>query len=156
MSSSSVKNFYDDGLRFSCRRCSFCCGTTPGFVYLSKRDLTQLCKFFNLAVREFVSRYCRWADYYGGTQVLALKEKSNCDCILWKDGCSAYSARPVQCETYPFWTWMISDASTWNECARDCPGMNKGELHDAKEIAQASARYTANVPLTKEETESLY
>lgn len=151
-----MKKFYKDGLRFSCKHCSRCCGTSPGFVYLSKRDLQYLCDFFKLSVKEFVERYCRWADYYGGKTVLALCEQENYNCILWNNGCTAYKARPVQCSTYPFWTWMIEDEKTWNECAKDCPGINNGNLHSAAEILGRSFAYTANVPITKEEVLELY
>ena len=147
--------FYKNGLKFSCQRCSFCCGHGPGFVYLSKRDLSELCKFFKLTIKEFVEGYCRWADYYGGTKVLALFEKKNFDCVLWKDGCSAYPARPVQCSTYPFWSWMVNDKAVWDDCAKDCPGMNQGELWPAEYIDEMKKRYDDNKPLYKEEVEKL-
>ncbi len=143
--------FYKNGLNFECQRCSFCCGHSPGFVYLSKRDLFKLCEFFKMSVREFVEKYCRWADYYYGDKVLALLEKKNYDCILWENGCSAYSARPIQCSTYPFWSWMIQDEKTWNECAPDCPGMNKGKLWTYEEIEKNKRAYVGNIPLKKEE-----
>lgn len=143
--------FYKNGLNFECQRCSFCCGHSPGFVYLSKRDLLALCEFFKMSVREFVEKYCRWADYYYGDEVLALLEKKNYDCILWENGCSAYSARPIQCSTYPFWSWMIKDKETWNDCAKDCPGMNKGKLWAFDEIEKNKREYIANKPLKKEE-----
>lgn len=143
--------FYKDGLNFSCQRCSFCCGHSPGFVYLSLRDLTTLCNHFQMKISTFVEKYCRWADYYYGTQVLALKEMKNYDCILWDKGCSAYEARPIQCSTYPFWSWMLTDKETWDDCAKDCPGMNKGELHPVEEIAEARKKYAENIPLHKEE-----
>ena len=60
------EKFYEKGLNFSCQRCSFCCGHSPGFVYLSKRDLMSLCDFFKMPVKDFVQKYCRWADYYYG------------------------------------------------------------------------------------------
>ena len=82
------EKFYKDGLNFTCAKCSFCCGHSPGFVYLSKRDLFALCEYKNLPVKSFVEKYCRWADYYYGTQVLALIEKNNYDCVLWENGCS--------------------------------------------------------------------
>ncbi len=148
--------FYKDGLNFSCARCSFCCGHSPGYVYLSKRDLDELCKFFNLSVKEFVQKYCRWADYYYGQTVLALLEKKNYDCILWDNGCTAYQARPIQCSTYPFWSWMIKDKQTWDECAQECPGMNQGKLWSYEEILQNKNSYDENKPLTKEEVEAMY
>ena len=147
--------FYKDGLQFSCRRCSFCCGHSPGFVYLSHRDLSALCSFFKMSIKDFVEEKCRWADYYYGDKVLALKEKKNYDCLLWEDGCSAYEARPVQCSTYPFWSWMLEDEKTWNECARDCPGMNSGRLWTFSEIEKNKNAYDSNKPLRKEAVEEL-
>ncbi len=143
--------FYKDGLNFECQRCSFCCGHSPGFVYLSKRDLLALCGHFNMKIADFVQKYCRWVDYYHGKTVLALLEKKNYDCILWENGCSAYSSRPIQCSTYPFWSWMVSDRKTWNDCASECPGMNRGRLWSFKEIEENRRKYTANTPITKEE-----
>ena len=93
-----------------------------------------LCSHFKMSVGDFVAKYCRWADYYYGTQVLSLQEKKNYDCILWENGCSAYEARPIQCSTYPFWSWMIGDKETWDDCAKECPGMNKGRLWPLEEI----------------------
>ena len=149
--------FYKDGLRFGCKRCSFCCGHSPGFVYLSLRDLTELRTFLKMSVTSFVAKYCRWADYYYGEQVLALLEKPNYDCILWENGCSCYPARPVQCSTYPFWSWMIKDEATWKECAEDCPGMRnqEGKLWPFEEIEANKKTYDANKPLTRAEVEKL-
>lgn len=145
------EKFYKDGLNFECQRCSFCCGHSPGFVYLSKRDLTTLCDFYNMSVLDFVMKYCRWADYYYGQTVIALKEKDNYDCILWENGCSAYKSRPVQCSTYPFWSWMIQSSSMWEDCAKDCPGMNKGRKWTFEEIESNRAMYDSNKPLLKNE-----
>lgn len=149
------EKFYKNGLKFECQRCSFCCGHSPGFVYLSKRDLTVLCEHFNLKAKEFIEKYCRWADYYYGTKVLALKEQKNYDCILWKNGCSAYKARPVQCLTYPFWNWIIESEQSWQDCAKECPGINNGKLWNIQEIEENKAAYVHNIPLKKEDAESL-
>ena len=149
------KIFYEKGLHFECKRCSFCCGHSPGFVYLSYRDLTALCNFFKMTIKEFVNLKCRWANYYYGVQVLSLREQKNYDCILWNNGCTAYEARPVQCSTYPFWDWMVEDEKTWNDCAKDCPGMNNGRLWTFEEIEKNKIAYSSNVPLKKEEVEKL-
>lgn len=146
--------FYKEGLHFACQRCSFCCGHSPGFVYLSKRDLETLCGFFKLSKKEFIEKYCRYVNYYQGTTVLALIEMKNYDCILWNNGCTAYEARPVQCSTYPFWTWML-EKDTWEECSRDCPGINKGRLWSYEEIELNRHNYAVNKPLYKEEAEEL-
>ena len=149
------EKFYKEGLNFECQRCSFCCGHSPGFVYLSQRDLNVLCNHFQMKIKDFVEKYCRWADYYYGTKVLALQEKKNYDCILWNNGCSAYQARPIQCSTYPFWDWMINDKETWLECAKECPGINKGKKWNIEEIEKNKSAYVHNIPLKKEEVEEL-
>ena len=145
------KDFYKEGLKFTCKQCSMCCGHSPGFVYLSKIDLDKLCNFLKMSGKDFAKKYCRWAGYYEGKEVLALKEMKNYNCILWNNGCSAYEARPVQCATWPFWTWMIENKDSWNECAKDCQGMNKGRLWSKEEIEENSKKYTENIPLEKEE-----
>lgn len=148
-------SFYQNGLKFECQRCSFCCGHSPGFVYLSKTDLLNLCKHFHMDIQTFVEKYCRWADYYYGTKVLALKEKKNYDCILWENGCSAYLARPIQCSTYPFWDWIIESSNSWEECAKECPGINKGKTWTFEDIEKNKTLYVNNKPLHKEEVEEL-
>lgn len=139
-----MKSFYENGLNFECARCSSCCRFTPGFVYLSKRDLTLLSQSFNLTEDEFIEKYCRWVPYYYGKEALCLEEKENNDCILWDNGCIAYTSRPVQCSTYPFWSWMLKDKSVWDDVAKGCPGMNKGKLHPADEIIEQKTYYDHN------------
>ena len=147
--------FYKNGLKFSCKRCSSCCGHAPGFVYLSESDLKKLCEFFKLSIKDFVEKYCREADYYEGKTVIALAEQKNYDCILWKNGCTAYEARPVQCSSYPFWTWMVQDKKTWDEMAEGCPGINQGKIWSKEFIDETKDAYEKNVPITKEELEKL-
>ena len=148
-------SFYKDGLYFQCQKCSFCCGHSPGFVYLSKRDLLELCRYKKMSVREFIRVYCRWADWYYGTQVLALKEQKNYDCILWENGCSCYPARPVQCATWPFWSWIVESKESWEECGKECPGIGKGKLFTFDEIEKNRIAYEENKPLHREEVEKL-
>ncbi|WP_191014821.1 YkgJ family cysteine cluster protein [Treponema zioleckii] len=147
--------FYEKGLKFSCNRCSGCCRLSPGYVYLSWSDLTNLCRWFKVSFEEFVKVYCRWVQYYDDSEVLCLKEKTNYDCILWKTGvgCEAYENRPVQCSTFPFWTWMLESEKVWNECASDCPGINAadGKLWSKEEIEQQRNAYENNKPIHKNE-----
>jgi Fe-S-cluster containining protein len=143
------QTFYQNGLKFSCTRCQSCCGKTPGMVYLSERDLTSLCVWFKLEKDEFIHQYCRWVPYYGGKEALSLKEKKNYDCIFWDNGCTAYNARPIQCSTYPFWTWILKDKESWNNEESSCPGINKGELHSSDEINYQCALYKHNQPIVR-------
>ena len=83
----------------------------------------------------FIETYCRWVLQQDGFYYLSLKEKSDYDCILWKNGgCTAYEYRPLQCSAFPFWNILLSDKDMWNAAAKDCPGMGKGRLHSFEEI----------------------
>ncbi len=141
--------FYVDGLNFSCKRCSRCCTKESGYVYLSEKDLSNLLACFNLSKEEFIEKYCRWVPYYDGNEVLCLKEKPNYDCILWKDGCEAYQVRPVQCRTYPFWSFLLKDKKTWDDECVTCPGINSGEFYDFAQIKKAKTEYELNFPIKK-------
>ncbi len=144
--------FYKDGLKFSCTRCSDCCRLSPGVVYLSNTDLTNLCQWFKFSREEFVEKYCRWVMYYDGTYVLSLQETPKYDCILWSEnGCKAYGARPVQCSTYPFWSWMLASKKDWDDCEKDCPGINKGKLWTFEEIEEQRKLYDSIVPVRKKD-----
>jgi len=142
--------FYEKGLRFLCQRCSRCCRISPGFVYLSATDLTNLCQWFKLTEREFVSIYCRRVPFHDGTTVLGLREKKNYDCIFWNNGCTVYGARPVQCSTYPFWSWILEDEHMWNSRELDCPGIDCGELWTKADIDRQRNMYEQNEPLRLE------
>ena len=151
------KCFYKDGLNFSCQRCSFCCGHSPGYVYLSRSDLDRLCKGTGLSVKDFVKKYCREVQYYEGKTVISLLEKANYDCIFWDKGCTLYEHRPSQCRTYPFWAWIVKDKETWDDVAQECPGMRaaNGRHWTYEEIEAARKEYIANIPLTWEEVTAL-
>jgi hypothetical protein len=50
---------------------------------------------------------------------------------------------------------MLKDNQTWNDCAKDCPGMNKGRLWTKEEIEKNKSGYVQNTPLKKQEVEDL-
>jgi Fe-S-cluster containining protein len=126
-------SFYVDGLKFSCTRCSSCCRHESGFVFLSEKDLSQLQSAVSLLRSQFIALYCRWVTT-GSTQRLSLKEKSNYDCIFWKDACSVYEARPLQCRSFPFWESILTSFDAWEAVALSCPGIGSGRRYSADEI----------------------
>ena len=133
--------FYAGGLRFSCTRCSACCRHESGFVFLSETDLHRLAAARQMGYTEFVKTWCRWVPGGEGGERLSLKEKANYDCIFWKDGCTVYEARPLQCRTFPFWRNVVNSPETWELAASGCPGMGSGTLHSREQVeAQLAAR----------------
>ena len=143
--------FYKNGLNFQCQRCSHCCKDEPGFVYLLKTDLQNLLECYNLSQEEFIEKYCRFVPFYDGSEVLCLQEKENYECILWENGCTAYKGRPIQCSTYPFWSFILRNKETWDKEAVECPGINKGNIISFEEIQKSKELYENNFPLRKTE-----
>jgi Fe-S-cluster containining protein len=141
--------FYKNGLKFSCRRCSFCCRAGPGFVFLSKSDALNISKTLDMPLQEFIQVYCRWVDW-GSEKRLSLKEKTSLDCIFWKDGCAIYEARPTQCKTYPFWASMLDSEEGWLCAAASCPGSGSGELLSGDYIEKCLELERSTVIMTLE------
>jgi Fe-S-cluster containining protein len=128
--------FYANGLQFSCKRCSSCCRLESGFVYLSENDLSRLANELKMEYTPFITTWCRWVSFDRESERLALKEKSNFDCIFWNQQCTVYRARPLQCRTFPFWDNVVCSPSAWETAASGCPGLNNGERHTGEEIGE--------------------
>lgn len=135
----SDKTFYENGLRFECQRCSVCCRHDPGYVFLTENDLHNLAVVTKMTEQDFLEKYCRVVDL-GGFKRISLIEKSNFDCIFWKEGgCVVYKSRPVQCRTYPFWISNLEDEDDWKNLAYSCPGVGKGDFVSKEEIEKRIA-----------------
>lgn len=132
--------FYDEGLRFECQGCGYCCGCEPGYVFLSEGDIERMASGLGMERQAFIDTWCRIVDM-GMFKMISLQEKENYDCIFLQDGkCRVYENRPKQCSTYPFWAQVLEDRQCWDEEARSCPGMNKGKLFTKEEI-EAKLRF---------------
>lgn len=141
--------FHTAGLRFSCTRCSSCCRHDSGFVYLSENDLARLAKEFDMDYTAFIATWCRWVPLDMDSERLALKEKSDFDCIFWKDGCTVYGIRPLQCRTFPFWDYVVCSPESWKNAGQECPGINNGELHSKEEIEDSLRRLEAETVIER-------
>jgi len=141
-------SFWSKGLNFECVRCSSCCRHEPGLVLLSNLDINSLMAFLGLDFQNFFSKYCRLVDI-GPGKMISLLETIVYDCILWKDGigCSVYSARPVQCRTYPFWSGILDSQEDWNRERHYCPGVGQGALCSRSDIEEALWAYRKNSPV---------
>ena len=128
--------FYNDGLRFECQRCLYCCSSEPGYVYLTKDDILSASAEVGLPPAAFIEVYCRIIDY-GTFSMVSLREKSNYDCVfLTADGCSIYRARPEQCRSYPFWPSVLQSRESWEAEGCSCPGIGRGGVISRKEIEE--------------------
>jgi len=100
-------------------------------VKVSAKEISALASYLGMSNRAFRGIYTRRVKGY-----TSLREKEDYDCIFYdrKKGCEVYPHRPRQCQTWPFWGAVVDSAERWEEEARDCPGMNSGELHPAEFI----------------------
>jgi Fe-S-cluster containining protein len=124
--------WYQDGLRFRCTRCGHCCTGSPGYVWVTEKEIESIAG-------------CRGETPYQ-TQALftrqvgrrrSLREKSNGDCVFYDRslGCTVYESRPVQCRTWPFWESNVGTPEAWQRTCEICPGSGTGELISPEEIA---------------------
>jgi len=137
------KEIFTKGINFECQGSSNCCVSRGnyGFVYLSKQDLTKMSKYLNITADLFEKKYCEFSDSY-----LHLKElNTNGNCQFLKNKkCSIYTARPIQCRTWPFWKENMY-AKKWKEELIDfCPGIGKGKLISASTIQKKINRELKN------------
>lgn len=124
--------WYAEGLCFTCQPgCGACC-TNHGdyaYVYLERDDIARLAAFFQLTTAQFKERYTALDD---GDVVLKMDQPS---CPFLSDyRCSVYTARPLQCRTFPFWKENLSSRAEWQGLKRFCPGIDNGETHSLKVI----------------------
>jgi Fe-S-cluster containining protein len=136
-SSGPESSWYRDGLAFECTRCGACCTGAPGYVWVNAEEIGRLAAYRGETVQEFSRRFVRRVgdDY-------SLIEKPGGDCIFWDKavGCTVYPARPVQCQTWPFWPENIESLEAWEGVQRVCPGSGKGRVFGVEEIRMAAAR----------------
>jgi uncharacterized protein len=130
--------WYRDGLAFSCTRCGACCTGAPGYVWVSPEEIERLAGFRGLSVGEFSSRFVRKVGYR-----YSLVERPGGDCIFWDKtaGCTVYPARPVQCQTWPFWPENVESPEEWDRVQTVCPGSGKGRVYTVDEIVASISRH---------------
>lgn len=116
-----VEPWFSSGLRFKCTGCGGCCTGSPGYVYLSKVDIENLARHFNISEKEVTQKYTRYID----GQYALLEHPEPYDCIFLKDKkCTVYEARPTQCRTFPWWVNHLREPKDWEEAAKRCEGIN--------------------------------
>jgi Fe-S-cluster containining protein len=106
-------------------------------VWVEPGEIERLAEFRGESTQEFAKRHVRRVgDRY------SLIEKPGGDCIFWdaKAGCTVYTARPIQCRTWPFWPENIATPGDWDRVERVCPGAGHGQWFSVEEIEAAARR----------------
>jgi Fe-S-cluster containining protein len=123
--------FFDQGLRFECLRCGNCCKWSPGFVFINKKECARIAQYLGIPAACLVGRYLR--PFKEGYYIL---EKPNGWCPFYDEeaGCTIYSVRPTQCQTFPFWFKILRSKENWHGISRQCPGVGRGCLYSKEQI----------------------
>lgn len=121
--------FFDQGLRFECRRCGQCCTGAPGTVFVSPDEIAPMADHLGMAVEPFIESYL-----YPYKDSFSIAEDPHGNCLFFNQGCTIYTARPLQCRTFPFWLSILRSKKRWREIQRECPGIGQGRLYSRQEI----------------------
>jgi Fe-S-cluster containining protein len=125
--------WWEKGIRFQCQGSGRCCVSHGefGFVYLTLADRRRMAKVLKVTASVFTRKYCKVTD-----GVHHLNDTGD-DCLFLKNKrCTVYEGRPEQCRTWPFWPEVMSAKAWAKEVNAFCPGVDKGSVISAEEIAK--------------------
>jgi len=123
--------WYRDGLRFECQQCGMCCSVS-GVVFVTGSEIRRISRYLGMREEIFEKAYVKELDGR-----LTLGERDDGGCLLLDPvtrSCKAYTVRPQQCSSFPFWPELLKNQVAWNRESTLCPGMNKGRLWEIREI----------------------
>jgi len=118
----------DFNYKFDESKCSSCegncCIGESGYIWITSNEIDVLSKNLNITREECFDRYLRKIDYK-----FSIKEKkisiNNFACIFFdldKKQCGIYESRPLQCRTFPFWSYFKRNEQ---EVIDECPAIVK-------------------------------
>lgn len=129
--------WYAAGLAFECTGCGTCCaGPEAGYVWATEEEITAIADALGITEQQMYRDHVRKV----GRRFSLREVKKTKDCVFLKPlqgggrGCSIYSVRPTQCRTWPFWPSNLSSPDAWSLAGMRCPGINRGQRHDAETI----------------------
>ena len=123
--------FFDQGLRFECQRCGFCCTGEPGIIFVEHSEIVQIASYISLDLSCFIDEFL-----YPFRTGYSIKEHADGRCLFYQEGCKVYPVRPKQCRTFPFWFENLRSRKKWRRVTRECPGIDKGSIYSKKQILE--------------------
>ncbi len=130
--------WYADGLRFKCTGCGDCCTGSPGYVWVTQKEIDALAEHLNITPAACEKKHVRNI----GIRRSLIELPQSYDCIFLDAKtrkCEVYEARPRQCRTWPFWKSNVRSKETWQETCEACPGSGKGKLYQLEQIEEQVA-----------------
>jgi len=131
------EKWYNNGLAFYCRGCGNCCsGPDEGYVWVSAQEIKVIADFLKLPVEQLKKKFMRRV----GLRYSLIEKQPGKDCIFLSSTrqgtkrCEIYPVRPLQCQTWPFWSQNLNKRDTWSGISQSCPGMDQGQWYDPDAI----------------------
>ncbi len=120
----------ETSLRFKCKSDCFNCCEKPGYVFMDSEDVDRASGFLKITRETFQTSYLTPVNDIG---VIEVTSSRPCP-FLDSRGCRIHSAKPKQCQTYPFWPENLQSVSLWEKTAEDCPGIGSGPQISSSQI----------------------
>lgn len=126
MSSIIKKDGY--GFAFDSSACSSCSGNCcigeSGYIWINALEIEALANYLKISIEELKSKYLFKEGYKFSIKEVKL-DKNNFACCFFnieKKQCMIYEVRPIQCRTFPFWSYFKDNI---DEVYKECPGIIK-------------------------------
>lgn len=147
-SQADSKKWYQEGLKFECTGCGKCCSGAPGYVWIDHEEIITISAHLKIPPEDFISKYTRRI----GNRISLIetfREYGTYDCIFLKGNqCSIYQARPIQCQTFPWWTKNLASPEEWNEAKLSCEGISdSAKVTSRVEIERQLHSYQSKNPI---------
>lgn len=127
----------DEGRRFGCTRCGNCC-VQPGWVFFGLEELKGMAEYLGLTLPKFKARFGVTWEPDERRYAIDATDGSGCPLLSEDRRCQVHPKKPVQCQTFPFWTEMMEGRTVWDEAKKFCPGLDAktGRYYGPEEIAE--------------------
>ena len=129
---------------FQCQKCAKCC-QLKGDVLLTKQEISDIANFLNISEKSFISQYCYIIEKEESILISIKHQPHDNSCIFLKNNrCIIYDVRPIQCSTYPFWTFLLNDEIKWQNEKKLCPGIGKGKKISKRKLDSLEKDFNEN------------
>ncbi len=113
--------WYASGLKFGCTQCGKCCTGKGGIVRVNEQEILKLSEAKGMTYQEFGRKYLRWDKEEERFHLKDRPDREEGACVFLEGKtCSVYSARPMQCRTFPFWPRFLESKEGMCSCVRLC------------------------------------
>jgi Fe-S-cluster containining protein len=148
----ATKPWFHEGIQFGCTGCGACC-RRPGYVWLSKPDLTRLASHLGLPIDEFRRRYTQAFTIDGQDEPGVCLTRAAHGCVFLDDttnACTVHAARPTQCRIFPFWPMALESPEAWQREVGDLCGreaLEQGPVYTVEQVLAMSSHIVAVAPV---------